>query len=46
MKRFFQYLAAKVNKFLADMAEENQKLYGNKRLSCCDLNRKSPVKDN
>jgi len=40
MKRLLKYLRAKVNKFLEDLAAENQKMYGNKRLDCCELNRK------
>jgi hypothetical protein len=46
MKKFFRYLAVKFNKFLEKMAAENQKMYGTKGPSCCDMNRKSATHKN
>lgn len=39
-KRFKQ----RINKFINKLAQENQKMYGNGRLDCCDLNKDSSKK--
>ncbi len=41
MKRLFQIFRQKINNYLERLAASNNKLYGNKRLDCCDMNNKS-----
>ncbi|MBN1797062.1 MAG: hypothetical protein JW822_00680 [Spirochaetales bacterium] len=40
MKKFFKRIGKKLNAYFERLAESNNKLYGNKRLDCCDMNNK------
>lgn len=35
----FKKIKKAIQKYLADMAKENEKLYGKERMDCCNLNR-------
>ncbi len=38
----FKKLGQRINHYFDRLAEANEKAYGNKRLDCCDMNKKSP----
>ncbi|WP_276326320.1 LDCC motif putative metal-binding protein [Anaerocolumna aminovalerica] len=35
----FKRIKQAINKYLQDMARENEKLYGKERMDCCKLNK-------
>lgn len=44
MKNYWKKFTKKINKFLADLAEENKRSFGTGKLDCCQLNRDSTSK--
>lgn len=45
MKNIFKGIKTKWNNYLKKLTKVNQELYGNKKLNCCDLNKKQDLKD-
>lgn len=41
---FWARIKRKINRFLENVAKENQKSFGNQKLDCCDLNRNADGK--
>lgn len=39
----FKSIKNAINKFLQDIAKENEKIYGKERMDCCKLNRSKKV---
>lgn len=43
--KFFKNIKVRWNDYLKKMAEANDRTFGDQRLDCCSLNRKSAEKD-
>ena len=42
-KGFFARLKEGLKRYLEKMGEDNQKMFGNRRLDCCTMNKRFPV---